>query len=272
MNFDAQKLVDENLPMLTDYALKVVGVVVLFVVAFMVAGWVRRSVRRFALKTSLDDTLGLFFGQVARWMVLLVAGVTALSLFGVETTSFAAVLGAAGLAIGLAFQGTLGHLASGVMLLVFRPFKIGDVVNVAGQVGAVQEIQLFVTVMDTADNRRIYIPNSNVFGSIIENTSHHDVRRVDVAVGTDYGADLDQTRKVLESVAKRVNRQADRDPAVALGELGDSSIAWAVRVWAPTADFWAVKDELTSEVKKALDAEGIGIPFPQMDVHLDKAA
>jgi small conductance mechanosensitive channel len=269
---DVKKLIDENLPLVTDYALKVIGVLVLFFVAFVVAAWVRRVVRREALKTSLDDTLGLFFAQVARWVVLLVAGITALSLFGIETTSFAAVLGAAGLAIGLAFQGTLGNLASGVMLLIFRPFRVGDVVNVAGVVGGVQEIQLFVTVMDTPDKRRIYIPNSMVFGAIIENVTHHEIRRVDVAVGTDYGADIEETRKVLEGVAKKVNKIEDESPAVALGELADSSVNWAVRVWARTEDYWVVKDELTAEVKNALDGAGIGIPFPQMDVHLDQAA
>jgi small conductance mechanosensitive channel len=185
-------------------------------------------------------------------------------------TGFAAVIGASALAVGLAFQGSLSNFAAGVMLLVFRPFKVGDVVNVAGQTGKIDEIGLFTTTMDTADNRRLILPNGSVFGAVIENISYHDTRRLDVAVGSEYPADLDRTREVLLRAARSLPTVlADPEPAAVLLELGDSSINWSVRVWVNAADYWPTRDALTRAVKLALDEAGIGIPFPQMDVHLD---
>ena len=197
--------------------------------------------------------------------------ITCLGLFGIQTASFAAILAAAGFAVGMALQGTLGNFASGVMLLIFRPFKVGDVVSAAGQTGKVVEIDIFSTVFDTPDNRRIIIPNGSVFGGTIENISHHATRRVDVAVGTDYGADLSKTREVLNKAIAQTNKVL-KDPAsaVVLSDLGDSCINWSVRVWVDANDYWPVKDQLTESVKTALDQADIGIPFPQMDVHLDK--
>jgi small conductance mechanosensitive channel len=196
-----------------------------------------------------------------------------LGIFGVETTSFAAVLAGAGLAIGMAFSGTLGSFAAGVMLLAFRPFKVGDVVTVAGVTGKVDQVGIFSTTLDTPDNRRFIIPNASITGSTIENISHHPVRRADVSVGTDYSADVDQTRAVLERVANELpGRLQDKDPQVVLVELGASSVDWQVRIWVDAADFWAVKEAATRAVKVALDEAGIGIPFPQMDVHLDQPA
>jgi len=171
----------------------------------------------------------------------------------------------------MAFSGTLSSFASGVLLLTFRPFQVGQVVNVAGVTGKVDEIGIFTTTLDTPDNRRIIVPNSAIFGSTIENLTHHPVRRIDCAVGTDYGADLAHVRTVLEAVAAQQNAVEDREPQVILLELADSSINWQVRVWADTADYWAAFDALTHAVKDGLDAAGIGIPFPQRDVHIDGA-
>ncbi len=154
------------------------------------------------------------------------------------------------------------------MLLAFRPFKVGDVVNVAGQTGVIDSIALFTTVMDTFDNRRIILPNSEIFGATIENTSFHSTRRADVNVGTAYEADIDQTWDVLRQVADNLEgRLPDKDTAVILLELGDSSINWQVRVWVPASDFFPLKQRLTRDVKVALDKAGISIPYPQMDVH-----
>ena len=159
------------------------------------------------------------------------------------------------------------------MLLAFRPFKVGDAVTVAGQTGIVDAIELFTTKLDTFDNRRFVIPNAEVFGAVIENISFHDTRRVDVSVGTDYSADLDQTRTILESTAKAIEKRLpDQDIAVVLQELGDSAIGWQVRVWVKSEDYWDVFQQLTRDIKVNLDAAGVGIPFPQMDVHLDKPA
>ncbi|MFP6610929.1 MAG: mechanosensitive ion channel domain-containing protein [Pirellulales bacterium] len=272
MDFEQLKQIIDGLG-LQDFLMKVMGVIVLLFVAWVAASWLGRLARKAMLKARLDETLTKFFSKFIRWAVLILALLACLGVFGVETTSFAAVIGAAGLAIGLAFQGTLGNFAAGIMLLMFRPFKVGDIVNVAGQTGKVDEVELFTTTIDTPDNRRIIIPNGSVFGSVIENISHHSTRRVDVAVGSDYSADLDETRDILTRVATNVSgRLDDPEPAVVLLELGGSSIDWSVRVWCNSADFWGVKQALTRDVKNALDQAGIGIPFPQMDVHMDQTA
>jgi len=259
--------------LIVDYGTRIIGVLVLLFVAWIIAGWLSRMVNRAMSKAQVDETLTRFVGHLVRWLVILLAVLACLGVFGVQTTSFAAVIGAAGLAVGLAFQGTLSNFAAGVMLLVFRPFSVGDVINAAGVLGKVQAIELFTVAIDTFDNRRIIIPNSAVFGSTIENISHHPTRRADVDVGTDYTADIDQTREVLMAAAKSVEGGLeDPAPDVFLAGLGASSVDWSVRVWCNSGDFGAVKQATTRAVKKALDDAGIGIPFPQMDVHLDSPA
>jgi len=253
-----------------EYGLSMLGAILVLVAGWIGSKWARKWALKVFAKTKFDETLERFFANAVRWLVLIVAIFASLELFGVQTTSLVALLGAAGLAVGLAFQGTLANVASGVMLLVFRPFGVGDAVSVAGVTGVVKELGLFTTDIDTFDNRRIIVPNSSVFGSTIENITFHETRRVEVAVGTEYSANLDEVRRVLEEAANGVaGRLDDPAPAVVLTELGASSIDWAVRVWAPTSDFWTVKQALTRDIKNGLDAAGIGIPFPQMDVHLD---
>jgi len=248
-----------------------VKVLILLVAVFVISGWAKRLVMGASRRAKVDETLSRFFGSMTRWGVLLLGVLAILETFGVSTTSFAAVIAAMGFAVGLALSGTLGNFAAGVMLLIFRPFKVGDVVSAAGITAKVHEIELFTTVFDTPDNRRIVVPNSSIFGSNIENITFHPKRRVDVAVGTEYSADLDRTREVLMEVARDVEgRLPEEDPVVYLNELGSSSINWAIRVWTTTADFWAVRERLTRNVKVALDNAGIGIPFPQMDIHLDR--
>ena len=251
----------------------VVGALILLLLTFLVAGWAKRTTRRTAERTDLDPTLGAFFASLARYTVLVLGGLAVLGLFGISVASFAALLAAAGFAVGLALQGTLSHFAAGVMLLIFRPFGVGDRVSAADTTGSVVELGLFATLFDTPDNRRIIVPNGAIFGSTIENHTHHDTRRVDVSVGTAYDADLAATRSVLEAVAGRVEGGLDTPaPQVYLSELGASSIDWAVRVWTNTPDYWAVRERLTHQLKEALDTEGIGIPYPQMDVHVDNVA
>jgi small conductance mechanosensitive channel len=264
----------ENLESIWDvvvlYIPDVLLVIGLIIGLWLLAGWVRRLVISSLNRTRFDVTLTKFFGNMTRYAILVMGFLAILSYFGIQTTSFAAVIGAAGLAIGLAFQGTLSNFAAGMMLLAFRPFKVGDVVSVAGVTGKVDEIELFVTKFDTPDNRRIIVPNSSIFGSTIENVTFHSRRRCDVEVGTDYGADLAEVRRVLEAAAAGVEgRLEDPPPQVVLVNLGDSSINWQVRVWCNTPDFFAVKERTTHDVKNALDAAEIGIPFPQMDVHVD---
>lgn len=253
------------------YGLRAALVLVLLTLAWTLAGWMSGLVRASLRRLKFDETLTLFLAKLTWWLIMLLALMACLSKFGIETTSFAAVIGAFGFAVGLAFQGTLSNFAAGAMLLVFRPYKVGDVVNVAGQLGVVHEIELFTTTMNTFDNRRIIVPNSEIYGSVIENITYHPKRRVDVPVGVSYSADIDETRRVLTEAAQACEGGlTDPEPAIVLDSLGASSVDWVVRVWAPTSDFLAVKQSLIREVKVNLDAAGISIPFPQMDVHVNQ--
>ncbi len=244
-------------------------VIILIIIVLIASSWIRRLILAGSGRARLDQTLARFLANMARWTVIVLGALAVLNTFGIETTSFAAAIAAVGFAIGMALSGTLGNFAAGMMLLVFRPFKVGDVVTVAGITAVVDEIDIFTTQLNTFDNRRFIVPNGKIFGDTIENISHHSTRRVDVSVGTDYTADLDQVREILTRVATEVQgRLADQAPAVALLELGESSINWAVRVWVKSSDFGAVKDRLTRNIKVALDEAGVGIPFPQRDVHL----
>ncbi|MFI4896349.1 MAG: mechanosensitive ion channel family protein [Phycisphaerales bacterium JB059] len=246
-----------------------VKVIALIVAVLLISGWARRFVTKVCTKANVEITLARFFGNLAKYAIMILGGITILQTFGVEATSFAAVIAAVGFAIGMALSGMLGNIAAGVMLLIFRPFRVGDVVSAAGVTGKVFEIGLFTTSFDTPDNRRIIVPNGSLFGDTIENVSHHDLRRVDVAVGVAYEADIDEARKVLEGVCANVEGGLDNPaPVVYLSELGGSSVDFALRVWAKASDFWAVKERLTRDTKVALDKAGIGIPYPQRDVHI----
>ena len=243
---------------------------VLIVAVFLGAGWVSRITDRALTRARVEPTLSRFLANLVRYLVLIVGGIAILGTLGVETTSFAAALAAAGFAIGMALSGTLSNVAAGIMLLLFRPFKVGDAVTVNGVTARVYQINLFNTELDTFDNRRVIMPNGSVFGNTIENISYHKTRRVDVNVGTTYSSNIDQAREVLMRAARSTEGiLGDPEPAVVLLEMGSSSINWVVRVWVKSEDFWAVKDRLTRNVKVALDEAKIGIPFPQMDVHLD---
>ena len=252
------------------YVPSLVGVLVLLIVAYIVSGWIGKLVSKALEKAKIEKTLCAFLGSIARWALMVMAIIACLGVFGVETTSFAAVIGASALAIGLAFQGSLSNLAAGIMLMIFRPFKAGDAAVVCGHLGKIEHIDLFNTHMDTFDNRRIILPNSGVFGSTIENITFHPTRRVDIAVGVEYSADITATREALTRAATAVpGRLDDPEPQIILLSLGNSSVDWQVRVWCNTADYWVVWDAATKCVKETLDEAGLGIPFPQMDVHMD---
>ncbi|MBL9001333.1 MAG: mechanosensitive ion channel [Phycisphaerae bacterium] len=250
-----------------EWSGKVMAVVLLMIFAWVLGAWARRAIGRLLERPTIDRTLSRFLGNAARWIIFVMAIVASLGFFGFNITSVAALVGAAGLTIGLALQGSLSNLAAGIMLLVLRPFKIGDVVQLAGQIGKVDDVDLFNTKIDTGDNRRLILPNGQIFGSTIENITHHPLRRCDVNVGTAYAADLRQARAALRRAGETI---AKRDPArpvdVVLQNLGTHAIEWTVRVWVPTSEFIACRDQLLEAIKDSLDAEGISIPFPQQEV------
>ncbi len=268
MELDANKYLD----LIIEYGPKVVGALVALFLGWVIAGWLERAVRKTLERRQFDATLTRFFAKLTRYLILTGVVLGCLGVFGIQTASFAAVLAAAGFAIGLAFQGTLGNFSAGVMLLVFRPFKVGDFVEVNGETGTCEHIDLFTCEFRTLDNKKLIIPNGAVFGSTITNYSGYDTRRVDVDVGAEYSADIDATRVALQKAAVSIDKKLD-DPApqVFLKALGSSSVEWQVRVWCKTEDFWDVWQATTQACKAQLDLAGIGIPFPQQDVHLDPA-
>jgi small conductance mechanosensitive channel len=261
----------ETIQMLGGYVLSIVAFIAILIIGRYVATWVRNLIRGGLDRPKVDTTLTKFAGNFAYYAIFLLAIFAGLETVGVETASFVAVLAAASFAVGLALQGTLANFAAGVMLLVFRPFKVDDYVEIAGETGFVRDISLFFTRITTRENRLIIVPNGDIFGSTIENIFANDIIRVDCDVGTDYPADIDATREVLLEAARNVEgRIEEKGEQAALTGLGDSSIAWQVRVWAKPDDYFRLKQELTRQVKYKLDEAEIGIPYPQMDVHLDE--
>jgi small conductance mechanosensitive channel len=246
---------------------RLVGVMALLIGAWILGFYVRRAIGKVLEKTHIDQTLGRFLGNVLRWLIFVMGVIACLGLFGFNITSVAALVGAAGLTIGLAMQGSLSNLAAGIMLMLLRPFKIGDFVNVAGQAGRVDDLDLFNTKIDTPDNRRLIIPNGQVFGSTIENITHHTWRRADVPVGVAYHSDLKVVRAALRRAAESIDL---RDPAkpvdVLLQGFGANSIDWTVRIWVPAKEFFPCRDRLVERMKQELDLAGISIPFPQLEL------
>ncbi|MCB0419383.1 MAG: mechanosensitive ion channel family protein [Bdellovibrionales bacterium] len=255
-------------PFLISVLLFIVGIVL----TWIAGSWAGSLTQRALAKGKVDIALQRFLGKIVRWLILVAGTISCLGIFGIQTASFAAILGAIGFAIGMALKGTLGNFASGVMLLIFRPFKVDDVVSMAGVTGKVVEIDIYATVLTTPDNRRIIVPNGAVFSGTIENLTFNKTRRVDVGVGTDYAADLQKVRSTLLNAATETKWvQSDPAPVVVLLDLGASSINWSVRAWTETDKYWDVKDELTKNIKNALDKEKVGIPFPQMDLHINSS-
>jgi len=221
----------------------------------------------------LDDSLRRFLSSVLHGLLLAVVIIAALERLGVQTTAAVAILGAAGLAIGLSLQGTLGNFAAGVLIILFRPYKIGDVINAGGHIGKVEGIEVFNTVLLTPDNRKIIIPNGQIAGGSIENLSAMPTRRIDMVFGIGYGDDIKKAKNILDELIAADDRiLKDPAPTVAVGELADSSVNFVVRPWVNSADYWNVKWDLTEAVKLRFDKEGISIPFPQQDVHMHNVA
>ncbi|MCR9078154.1 MAG: mechanosensitive ion channel [Hyphomonadaceae bacterium] len=246
------------------FGAKAVGALVVLIIGLRVAGWLGGLVRKISLKQeNIDDTLGNFFGSMVRWAVTAAVFIAVLQVFGVPATSFVAVLGALTLAIGLSLQGALGNIASGVMIMIFRPYKLGDYVEAAGAAGTVKDINLFQTVLATPDNIQVMVPNSQAIDGVIKNYSGYSTRRVDVTFGIDYGDDIDKAIGIIKSIVDADSRiLRDPEPFAKVVNLGDSSVDIATRNWVNASDYWDVKFDLTKQIKEAFDQQGISIPYP----------
>jgi len=254
---------------LTIYGMKVVAAIIIFIVGRWVARGVSNLLRRMLKKSNTDETLVSFVGSLSYVALLAFVIIAALNQLGIQTASFIAVLAAAGLAIGLALQGSLANFAAGVLMIIFKPFKVDHYIEGAGVAGTVEAIQIFATRLKTPDNKTIIVPNSKMMGDNITNYSMKGTRRVDFVFGIGYGDDIDKARQVIEGIISQDERVL-KDPAsmVAVSELADSSVNFTVRAWTNGGDYWSFYCDTTEKVKKRFDAEGISIPFPQRDVHV----
>ncbi len=256
----------------TLYGMKIIAAIVILIVGRMAVGFISRLTKRMMAKSKADETLTRFLVSLTRIALLTFVVIAALNSLGVQTASFIAVIGAAGLAVGLALQGSLANFASGVLLIIFRPLKRGDLVEAGGSLGVVREIHIFNTILKSLDNKRIIIPNSKVTGDSIVNYTAEGMLRVDMVFGISYGDDLLKAKQILiELVGADERILADPPPTVAVSELGDSSVNFVVRPYVKPEDYWGVFFDLTEKVKLTFDERSVSIPFPQHDVHLFQA-
>ena len=271
-NFWANMDLDQYMPGAIAWATNILLAILILIVGYWIAGRVSRGVHKLGQKyESLDDTLFKFLGNLVRWVILAFVFIAVLNRFGVETTSIVALLGAAGLAVGLALQGAMSNLAAGVMLLIFRPYKMGDFVDAAGRFGQVTEIDLFTTVLTTFDNQHIIIPNGQIWGEQIVNHSHHEVRGVDMTFGISYDSDIDTARKTIEKVfADHPHILADPAPFIEVSTLNNSSVDFITRPFVNGAHYFDVLYSVPELVKKAFDDAKVEIPFPHQKVILFK--
>ena len=247
-----------------NYGLKVVGAILILIIGRMIAGQIRKGVHRLGVARGWDPSLVGFLSSLVYFFVMAFVVVAVLGSFGVQTASIVAVLGAASFAVGLALQGSLANFAAGVMILLFRPFKVGDYVEVAGVAGSIQAIHIFSTILATPDNVRIEVPNGKIYGDIIKNYAGYDTRRLDMTVGIGYGDDMAKAIEVIRGVVQADERVlAEPATTIAVAELGDNSVNLVVRPWVKGSDYWPLKFDLTQRIKVALDQNGIEIPFPQ---------
>jgi len=264
---------EENLELIQElvvlYGVKILMALVIFIIGKWIVKKLANVVEKLMQKNEVDPAIRNFAGSIIYYALLVFVCIAALGQLGIQTASFVAIVGAAGLAVGLALQGSLSNFAAGVLLLIFRPFKVGDFVEIAGTSGVIQSIQIFTTELNTPDNKKVIVPNGGVISGNIVNYSANDTRRVDLVFGIGYSDDIDSARKVIEGILKADKRVLEIPEAtVAVVELADSSVNFVCRPWVNTADYWGVYFDLTEAVKKAFDSNGISIPFPQQDVHM----
>ncbi|MGD8844885.1 MAG: mechanosensitive ion channel [Desulfobacteraceae bacterium] len=268
---DVNQMLGKVWELVTIYGLKVLAAVVIFVVGRWIAKLLAGVIRKMMKKSNVDETILKFVGNMAYIALMAFVVLAALSQLGIQTTSFIAVLGAAGLAIGLALQGSLSNFAAGFLMIIFRPIRVGDVIEGAGTAGKVEEIAIFTTTLVTPDNKTVIIPNSALTGDNIVNWTVKGTRRVDLVMGIGYEDDIDKAKQIMHDVLAEDDRILEEPAAqIAMVELADSSVNFVVRPWVNASDYWGVYMDTTEKIKKAFDAAGISIPYPQRDVHVYK--
>ncbi|WP_299688744.1 small-conductance mechanosensitive channel MscS [uncultured Vibrio sp.] len=267
----AEQWLTNNSDLFIQYGVNIISALVILFIGNLIVKAVANSVSKVLQKKNMDRAVVDFIHGLVRYLLFVIVLIAALGRLGVQTASVVAVIGAAGLAIGLALQGSLSNFAAGVLIVAFRPFKSGDYVEIGGVAGSVESIQIFQTVLTTPDNKMVVVPNGSVIGSPITNYSRHDTRRIDLMIGVSYNADLQKTKALLTKICESDERVL-KEPGVQVGvhTLADSSVNFVVRPWVATADYWNVYFDLMQAIKEGLDNEGIEIPFPQMDVHMNK--
>ncbi|MGD8252393.1 MAG: mechanosensitive ion channel [Desulfobacterales bacterium] len=254
---------------LTVYGLKVLAAIAILIIGRMVSKLVSNLTHKLLRNRNVDPTITSFVSNLTYYALFTFVILAALTRLGIQTTSFIAVIGAAGLAVGLALQGSLSNFAAGFLLIIFRPFKVGDFIEGGGTAGVVEKIQIFTTTLKTPDNKTIIVPNTKLTEDNIVNYSTEGTRRVDMVFGIGYGDDIDKARQIILDVMAADDRiLKDPKPSVAVSELADSSVNFVVRPWSTVANYWGVMFDTTEKVKKRFDEEGISIPFPQRDVHI----
>ncbi len=269
MDINIDKILETITVWLTTYSIKIVAAILIFIIGKWFCRKITDLLTKLMKKNSVDDTLVKFLGSIVYYTLLIVLMIVVASQLGINTTSFLTIVGAAGLAIALALKDSLSNFASGVMLILFRPIKIGDFVDVGGVKGTVQSIDIFNTTLHSPDNQKHIVPNASITSGVITNVTANDTRRVDLVIGIGYDDDIAKAKGILEAIIKRENRVLE-NPAtnIAVSELADSSVNFVVRPWVKTSDYWDVYFALTEEIKISFDKEGISIPYPQQDVHL----
>lgn len=264
---------DTAIELLMTYGPKLILAIVVLIVGLWIVNRVVRLIGKGMERSNAEPTLAKFLSSLASIGLKALLLISVASMIGIETTSFIAILGAAGLAVGLALQGTLANFAGGALILLFRPYKVGDFIDAQGVTGTVAEIQIFNTVIRTGDNKVIIVPNGSISNGIITNFSAEATRRVDFVFGIDYGDDIGKAKSVLERLVTEDSRTlADPAHVIVVSELGDSSVNITVRVWVNAADYWGLYFDLTEKVKLTFDQEGISFPFPQQDVHMHQVS
>jgi len=263
-----QQYIDLAIKYGSEYGIKIIIALVIFVIGKRIARGISNVATNTMKKHDVDVELVGFVGSLLYWALFAIVVIAALGQLGIQTASLVAILGAAGLAVGLALQGSLSNFAAGVLIILLRPFRVGEFVEMAGVSGTVNSIKIFTTEVRTPDNKAVTIPNSRVLESNITNYSSTGTRRIDMVVGIGYGDDIDHTRKVIEALLEKDERILnDPAPTVAVNQLADSSVNFIVRPWVKSDDYWGVHNDFTESVKKRFDQEGISIPFPQREVH-----